>query len=212
MRTIVRPKLVDVLMPRTRQAILAATLLHPEKTWYLNDLARHLRLRPSSLQRELAALTGAGILKSHRQGRMVYYQADPESPVFPDLQSLMAKTAGLIDVLRDHLEPLADRIAACFVFGSIARNQETSASDVDLLIIGDLGLAELALPLREARGTLGRDVNPKLYSPSEFAKRFAASDHFLTNVLQKPKLFVMGNQRVLDEITERQPGNEGAVE
>ena len=208
----VRPRLVDVLMPRTRQAILAATLLHPEKTWYLNDLARHLRVRPSTLQRELAALTGAGILKSHRQGRMVYYQADPESPVFPDLQSLMTKTAGLIDVLRDNLEPLAERLAACFVFGSIARNQETSASDVDLLIIGDVGLADLALPLREAQDKLGRDVNPKLYSPEEFAKRLAASDHFLTNVLQKPRLFVMGNQRVLDEITKRQPGDQGSVE
>lgn len=68
MRTVVRPKLVDVLMPRTRQAILSATLLQPQKSWYLNDLARHLRLCPSSLQRELAALTGAGILKSRRQG------------------------------------------------------------------------------------------------------------------------------------------------
>src|SRR5438309_12038926 len=117
-----RGKLIDVLMPRGRQAILSATLLQPQKPWYLNDLARHLRVRPSTLQRELAALTGAGILKSHRQGRMVYYQADPQSPIFAELQSLLTKTTGLIDVLRDALEPLARRIAVCFVFGSIAQS------------------------------------------------------------------------------------------
>lgn len=143
---------------------------------------------------------------------MVFYQADSDSPIFPDLQGLLIKTAGLIDVLRDSLEPLAGHIAASFVYGSIARNQETSASDVDLLVVGKVGLTDLALPLREAQDKLGRDVNPKLYSPAEFAKRLAASDHFLTNVLQKPRLFVMGNQRVLDEIAQRQPRDQGAVE
>src|SRR6476646_10840053 len=129
MRTTVRPKLIDVLLPRTRQAILSATLLQPDRAWYLHDLARHLHVRPSTLQRELAALTGAGVLKTHRQGRMVYYQADQESPVFGDLRSLLMKTAGLIDVLRDALEPFGQQITAAFIFGSIAQNRETSASD-----------------------------------------------------------------------------------
>src|SRR6266480_2009619 len=102
-------QLIDALMPRTRQAILATTLMRPDRAWYLNDLARHLRLPPSSLQRELAALVRVGILKSRREGRMVYFQADSDSPVFPELQALLAKTAGLVDVLRESLDSVARR-------------------------------------------------------------------------------------------------------
>jgi DNA-binding transcriptional ArsR family regulator len=213
MRMIESPSLLDVLMPRTRQRILGATLLRPETAWYLGDLARHLHVRPSTLQRDLAALVEAGVLTSRRQGRMVYYQADRQCPIFPELQGLVAKTVGLVDVLRDALSPLSDRIAVAFVYGSVARGEETSASDVDLLLIsGDVGLAEIAAPVQAAQERLGRDVNPRLYRPDDLATRLARGDHFLLNVLQKPKLFVIGDQRVLDELAEREPRRGGADE
>jgi DNA-binding transcriptional ArsR family regulator len=188
---------LDALLPKTRQGILAATLVQPEKAWYVSELARRMRVPSSSLQRELQELTEAGILKSHRQGRMVYYQANTESPLFPDLRGLLLKTAGLVDVLRDALKPVATRITLAFVYGSIANSQERSESDIDLMVIGDVSPVDLALPLRRAREQLGRDINPSVYLVTEFNRKRTAKDHFLSHVLTGPKLIVLGSENDL---------------
>lgn len=202
-----RCSLIDSIMPRTRQAILAATLLRPDTSWYLTALARHLKRRPSSLQRELTALVQAGILTVRREGRMVYFQADPNCPVLPELQGLLSKTSGLLDVLRAALDPVTEQVMCAFVYGSIARSQELSGSDVDLLIVAEVGLKEIAPLLSAAQEKLGREVNPKLYRRAEFAKRLAAKDHFLVSVLQQPKLFVIGNERELEQVAGRKAGH-----
>jgi len=191
---------LEALFPKTRQGILAALLMQPEKAWYVSELARRMGVPSSSLQRELQNLTAAGILKTHRQGRMVYYQANADSPLFPDLRGLLLKTAGLVDVLADALQPLAAKLPVVFVYGSMAAGNEQSDSDIDLMVVGTVAPVELALPLRQARELLGREINPTVYHPAEFAKKRAARDHFLTRVLDKPKLFVVGNRHELGEI------------
>jgi predicted nucleotidyltransferase len=191
---------LDALLPKTRQGILAATLVRPEKAWYVSELARRMGVPSSSLQRELQDLAEAGILKSHRQGRMAYYQANADSPLFSDLRGLLLKTAGLVDVLADTLKPLAAELRLVFVYGSIASGSEQSDSDIDLMVVGTLSPVELALPLRHARELLGREINPTVYTPAEFKKRRAANDHFLTRVLDKPKLFVIGNRNELGKV------------
>ena len=185
--------LLDPLLPKTRQDILAVTLMRPKRPWYAAELARQLGVVPSTLQRELRDLTAAGILTTHRQGRMVYFQANTASPIYPELRGLMVKTAGLVDVLAAALRPLARRIAFAFVHGSMAAGTADGDSDVDLIAVGKVAPLDLALPLRGARDRLGRDVNPTVYAPAEFAARRAAADHFLTRVLDRPKLFVVGN-------------------
>jgi DNA-binding transcriptional ArsR family regulator len=173
--------------------------VRPEKAWYVSELARRMGVPPSSLQRELRDLADAGILKTHRQGRMVYYQANGDSPFFSDLRGLLLKTAGLVDVLADALKPLAAKLRVVFVYGSMAGGNEQSDSDIDLMVVGALPPAELALPLRRAREVLGREINPTVYTPAEFNRKRAAKDHFLTRVLDKPKLFVIGNKSELDK-------------
>jgi predicted nucleotidyltransferase len=197
-----KTRLIDAIMPRGRQAVLAAMLLQPQRWWYAAELARHLRVRQSSLQRELSSLTRVGILRTRRAGRMLYYQPDPQCPILDELRGLMLKTAGLVDVLRDALAPLADRIECAFVYGSIARNDERSDSDIDVMVIGDVGLNNLTAVLGGARETLGREINPRRYRPAEFAKRLTAKDHFLTRVLARPKLFVIGSSHVLEQLAE----------
>jgi predicted nucleotidyltransferase len=128
---------------------------------------------------------------------MRYYQANVDSPLFPDLRGLLLKTAGLIDVLADALRPVAPKLAAAFVYGSMASGNEQSDSDVDLMVIGTIPPADLSLSLRSARDTLGRQINPTTYTPAEFNKKRAAKDHFLTQVLSEPKLFVLGNENEL---------------
>jgi predicted nucleotidyltransferase len=189
-----KPRTLDALLPKTRQGILAATLVQPEKAWYVSELARRMGVPSSSLQRELRDLSEVGILKTHRQGHMVYYQANMDSPVFPDLRGLLFKTAGIVDVLADALKPLASKLRAAFVYGSIAAGSEQSDSDIDLMVVGQVSPPELALPLRRARELLGREINPTVYTPAEFDKKQAANDPFLKQVLDKPKLFVLGNK------------------
>jgi DNA-binding transcriptional ArsR family regulator len=186
-------------MPKTRREILAALLVRPEKAWYVSELARRMEVPSSSLQRELHDLTEAGILKSHRQGRMAYFRANSDSPLFPHLRALLLKTAGLVDVLADALQPLAAKLRIAFVYGSIASGREQSDSDIDLMLIGTVFPADIAVPLRRARELLGREINPTLYTSAEFVRKRTAKDHFLARVLDKPKLYVIGTKNELDE-------------
>lgn len=191
---------LDALLPKTRQGILAAALVQSEKTWYASELAQRLGVPSSSLQRELHDLTEAGILKTHKQGRMVYYQANRDSPVFPDLRGLLLKTAGLVDVLSHALKPVAPKVVTAFVYGSIAAGSESSDSDIDLMVVGDIAPQDIALPLRRARESLGREVNPTVYSLAEFERKRAADDPFLKQVLDKPRLVVLRNRDELGTV------------
>jgi len=199
-------KALQALFPRTRQAVLAATLLRPQRSWYLHELAGHLGVRPSSLQRELARLVAAGILTRRRDGNRVHYQADDTCPILVDLRGLLTKTIGLVDVLRASLAPFAAAIDWAFVYGSVARGDENSASDIDLMIVGRLGAADLTLPLRQARHQLGRPVNASVYETSEFTKKFRGGNHFLTTVWGEKKLAIQGDLDELATVVGRQSG------
>ena len=191
---------LDSLFPAVRQGVLAATLTQPQKWWYLSELAQFLHTRPSSLQRELSSLEGSGILKQRKDGRRTYFKAETRSPIFRELRSIFEKTVGLIPTLRVALRPFASKIACAFVYGSIARGEEHASSDVDLMVIGVVGLADLAPSLRKAEKRLGREVNLTNYSMDEFRKKIAAGDHFLTTVLKGNLQFVKGEQHDLDAV------------
>lgn len=184
--------LTDALFPKTRQAILAATLLRPERWWYLSDLAKHLGVPPSSLQRELTRLVDAGILLRRQDGNRVYFRANTVCPVFPELHGILVKTVGLVEILREAVAPFADRICLAFIYGSMARAAEHTASDIDLMIVGTIGLADLAPTLQALEQRLARPVNATLYTPDEWAAKIYAGHHFLLTVLDDEKLFIIG--------------------
>ena len=127
----------------------------------------------------------------------MYFQPHPDCPFLTELQGLMLKTVGLVDVLREVLEPFTNRIDWAFVYGSIARSEELASSDVDLMLIGRVGLADIAPVLRQAEGRLNRPVNPTLYSREEFATKLAARHTFLHTVLNGAKLFILGDPHEL---------------
>jgi predicted nucleotidyltransferase len=199
-----KARALATLFPTLRGELLVATLTRPEKWWYLSELAGYLQTTPSSLQRELKALVAGGILQQRRDGTRTYFKADTRWPLFPELRGLIEKTAGLLPTLQQTLEPFRSRIDCAFVYGSIARTEEHSLSDVDLLIIGDVGLADLATALRKTESRIGGEINVTNYSLREFRKKAAGKDHFLTEVLRGSKEFVQGSQRDLDEIVGRQ--------
>ncbi len=195
--------LLDSLLPSVRQRVLAATLTQPEKWWYLSELAQFLHTRPSSLQRELRSLEQSGILQQRKDGRRTYFKAETRSPIFRELRSIFEKTVGLIPTLTAALRPFEKKIMCAFVYGSVARREERATSDVDLMVIGSSGLADLAPALRKAEKRLGREINVTNYSADEFRKKVAEGDHFLKTVLKGSVQFVKGDQRDLDAVASK---------
>jgi predicted nucleotidyltransferase len=188
------------LFPKTREGVLAATHTQPEKWWFLSELAGFLGTTPSSLQRELSALVDTGILERRREGTRVYFRAQKRSPIYRELRGIIEKTAGIIPIVRTILAPLGRKIHCAFVYGSVARAEEHATSDIDLMVIGQVGLSELTPGLRKAERALGRDLNATTYSVEEFRGQVEKNDHFLSTVLQRPKQFVKGTERELDAI------------
>jgi DNA-binding transcriptional ArsR family regulator len=201
LRMLRKSPLLDVLLTKTKQEILSATLLQPERSWYLVELARHLRVQPSSLQRELKQLTEVGILKRQQNGNRVYFEADKTCPVFPELAQILFKTVGVAEVLQKTLEPLQDQIDLAFIYGSIAASAEGSISDIDLMIIGSAPLSRIAPLLRDLERQLGRPVNPTVYGRNEFMQRVQEENHFLKSVLRNEPLFIKGGPDELAELT-----------
>jgi predicted nucleotidyltransferase len=188
--------LIHHLLGETRTAILAALLLRPDEARHVRDLERSTGLSPGSLHRELTALVALEILQREQVGRQVFYRANPGCPVLPELTGLLRKTAGLVDVLRDALSPLADRIDGAFVYGSMARGTPHAHSDVDLMVVGSVGFADVALAMEPAQRVIGREINPTILSRDAFFQRRAQPDSFVATIWKEPKLWLMGG---LDE-------------
>jgi predicted nucleotidyltransferase len=186
---------IDALLPDVRQEVLAATLMQPQRWWYLSDLAALLDRSPSSLQREVSRLADAGILETRQEANRTYYRPNTDCPLLPELTGLIAKTVGVADVFRRALAPVARRIDWAFIYGSLARGEEVSESDVDLFVIGNVKLTELARSLKSAERQLERPVNPNVFPRREFAAKLRAGQHFVRSVVAGEKLFLLGDAR-----------------
>ena len=182
------------LLGRTRSAVLSALLLHPESSLHVRELARLTGASPGSLHRDLRALTELGLLLRKAVGRQVHYRANTQCPVFEELAGLLRKTAGLVDVLRSALSPVADLVEFAFVYGSMASGDEHAHSDVDVMIVGGIGFGDAVQALATAQDQLRREVNPTVFSLEEFERRLKDADGFVAKVWQKPKLWVIGDE------------------
>ncbi len=187
----------EVLFGVARRRILALLFGHSDEAYHLRQVVRETGLSPGGVHRELGQLSEAGIVTRRQQGRQVYFQANSASPIFSELKSLIVKTAGVTDVLREALAPIAADIDVAFVYGSVARGEERRASDVDLLVVGQASFAALSQALAPAQRRLGREVNPAVYTPGEFRQKLADGHHFLRSVTGREKLFLFGNEHDL---------------
>ena len=185
--------LASLLFKEYRRQVLGLLLLHPDQAYHMREIARLTHTQPGTLHKELAKLAEAGILKKTLQGNQTYYQADASCIVFDELCSIMRKTSGLTDVLRSALQPLADKLKIAAVYGSIASGNATAGSDIDLLLVGDAGYAEVVSALYPAQQLLGREINPKLYSANEWQQAVGAQSGFIKQILASPMLPILGD-------------------
>lgn len=191
---------LDLMFSGYRRTILAQLLLRPDEAFHVRELERMSGIPAGSLHRELKALFEAGLLSRSRQGNQVRYRANRSCPIYEELAGIFRKTAGLADVLREALGPLADRIAVAFVFGSMATGAQHVGSDVDIFIIGRVSLLDVVKALAQAQERLAREMNPVVMSKKKFLDAQNRNERFVRRVLDEAKLFVIGDANVLEEL------------
>ncbi len=180
-----------------RRDVLARLLLHPEQSVHVRELARALGKPPGTLLRELNALAAAGVLLRKPIGNQVHFQAAPDCPIYEELRGILKKTVGVADVLREALAPLAPKVRAAFVYGSVARGDERARSDLDVMVVGEASFGDVVAAFAPAQESLRREVNPNVYPTLEFRKKIAARDPFLKRVLAERKIFIIGGEHDL---------------
>jgi len=186
-------QLSDALFTETQQQVLGLLYGQPQRSFYIKEILRLTGMGVATIKRELDRMLAAGILRMTRIGNQHHYQANPECPIYSELLGIVKKTFGVTEVIRQALAPLAGKLERAFIFGSVASGKETAASDIDLLIIGEAGFAEVVGALHPVQETLGREVNPKIYRREEWTRMMNAKDAFVTEVMAKPRMDVIGD-------------------
>ncbi len=187
--------LVDIVSSRVKAQLLRLLFGLRQPELHLRELVRQSGLSLGTVQQELRRLTRIGLVTARKDGNRVYYRANTENPIYNDLRSVVLKTDGLASVLREALK--AKEIELAFVFGSIARGEARPESDVDLMVITPLGLRQIARMLAHVGEELGREINPHVMAREEFARRKRSGDHFVSSLLDAPKLFATGSEHEL---------------
>lgn len=187
--------LANALFTTTQQRVLAYLFGQPERSFFATELIRLAGSGSGAVQRELTRLAQSGLVTVSRVGNQKHFQANPDSPLYEELCGIVRKTVGLAEPLREALAPLAERIDAAFVFGSVAKKQDSAASDIDLMVISDvLSYADLFGALEAASVKLGRTVNPAVYSRKEVEQRISEENAFFVRVMEQPKIWVIGQE------------------
>jgi len=196
--------LSDVLFSEYRKRILGLLLLHPEQSYHVRELARLTNTSAGTLHKELSKLSDAGILQGKKVGNQQHYSANVQCPIFEELASIFRKTSGLVDVIAGALSSVKNQIQFAIVFGSVARGEQQANSDIDVMVIGDIGFGDVVTLLHDSQATLKREINPVVYSMASFKSRVEKNDSFIHAILTKPKLFIIGAEYELRQLTENQ--------
>jgi predicted nucleotidyltransferase/DNA-binding HxlR family transcriptional regulator len=188
--------LAELLSSRARAEIFRLLLSGTGEELHVREIERRSGLNDSTLRQELRKLVRLDLVQSRRDSNRVYYRAKTENPLYPEIRNLVLKTSGLADALKSALKD--KRIRVAFVFGSVARGEEKAGSDVDLMVIGQLGLRDLSRLLSGIEEKIGREVNPHVFHEAEFRKRVRAKEHFVSSVMETPNIFIIGSHHELE--------------
>lgn len=193
--------LTEVLFNKAQQQVLGLLYSNPDRDFYTTEIIRLSKTGSGAIQRELIKLTSAGLITMHQIGNQKHYQANRDTPLFSELRSIVLKTFGLADVIRNTLKSVKEQISFAFIYGSIAKQEDTAKSDIDLMIISDnLTYAELFKLLEKAEIQLGRSINPTFYSPSEWINKTKKENNFVNQLQKQPKIFLIGNENDFNAI------------
>ena len=196
-------QLTSFLFNKTRRGLLALFYGHPDESFYVNQILQSLNAGSGAVQRELKAMLESGLITREREGNQIYYQANDKSPIFNELRSIVTKTFGAADVIRQSLGTLTEKISVAFIFGSVATRTETRVSDIDVMIIGEADFGEVVSALSSAQKFLKREINPVVYPAAEFRQKVKNNHHFINSVLEDEKIFLIGDENELSRLSQR---------
>lgn len=177
------------LQSKLTQRLLSYLFLHKEEAFYINELARQLRVDDGNLTRKLHELSGKGLLKTEPKGNMTYFRLNPQFPLLGEYERIIQQTVGLEATLREMLADVKG-IHEAYLYGSYASHQLESMSDIDLLAVGDHNSLALQKRLTPLQKQIGREINCTSMTEQEF-KRRRSSDPFLRSVFSKPTIRVL---------------------
>ena len=193
---------IDLMFGAYRRRLLATLLLRPGERYHVRELGRMTGISPGSIHRELKAMAESGLLLREQVGNQVLYQANEACPIYSELAAIFRKTLGLADLLCDALQPLDDKIELAIVFGSMASGRQNSASDVDVLVLGNLELIEVVKPFSSVQQSIGREINPVIMTVDRFVAQLDKQEPFAIRVQEEPKIFVKGSEREFAKLVE----------
>lgn len=188
--------LSGILSSRVRAEIFRLLFGLNQKELHMREMERQAALSLGTIRQDLQKLVKLDLVKARRDGNRLYYRANTGHPLFPEIRNLVLKTAGLVEVIKSALD--REGIEVAFIFGSLARSKERAESDVDLMVIGTIGLRSLSSRLAGVSEQIGREINPHALSIEEFRRRKQNGNHFLSNVIESPKLFIIGSENDLE--------------
>ena len=184
-----------------RVRMLSLFMLNPASEFYLREIARRLDLPPHAVTQETKRLTEIGLLIRERRGNNVYFRVNRDFPIFPELKAIILRTVGIGNRLREALAQEGD-IDAAFIYGSYAKGGESLESDVDIFIVGDVSSRRLTPILSQLEEEIGRELNATVFTREEMSRRMNSGDHFVSSVMADRKIFLIGNEGVLESIAE----------
>lgn len=191
----------DALFTKTQQRVLGILYGKPQQRFYTNEIVRLADMGRGTVRRELDKLVSAGLLLMSREGNQHYYHANANNPVYNELVDIVRKTFGIADVVREALLPVYEQIDLAFIYGSIAKKEDTASSDIDLLVVTDsLAYADLMTLLTETEQSLGRPVNPSIYTAEQIKDKLEQKNAFITRLMEQPKIWVKGDDNGIREI------------
>lgn len=202
-----KTSLGDALFTKTQRRVLGLLFGNPNRSYYANEIVRFAGAGIGTVQRELERLAAAQLVTVSKRGNQKHYQANREAPIFGELRGIVLKTFGVADHLRSALAPLAKRIRAAFVYGSIAKGTDTASSDIDVMIVSDeLSFPDAIQALTKAEHDVGRSVNPSVYGEDEWRRKLAEDGGFLKRVMDQPRIYLVGSDDDLPK--SRKPGKD----
>jgi predicted nucleotidyltransferase len=182
------------LFGKTRQVVLALLFGRADSAFYTKQILDAVKIGRGTVQRELKNLTETGIIIREVQGRQVYYHANEKCPIFNELKSIVRKTFGVADVIKQSLASSARKIRVAFIFGSVARSADDRRSDIDLMVVGRISFGDVVSLLGPAEEKLSREINPVVYPIAEYKRKVREDHHFVKTVLEEEKIFVIGDE------------------
>ncbi len=188
--------IADALFTKTQQRVLGLLYGKPDQTFYTTEIMRSAKMGRGTISRELERLALSGLIRESKQGNQRHYQANADSPVFNELVGIIRKTFGIADVIRGALLPITERINWAFIYGSIAKGEATSTSDVDLMVVSlSLAYTDIMELLPDAEQAIKRPINPSIYTAEQIKQKMQEDNVFISRVMQQNKIWIKGSEK-----------------